>query len=85
MPPKRCRCSAEVSGIERWWVCGVLLGILAKTGRRTWCFCGEFVVKCVVNVDRKQSLLWWANVGQVFEVYFRGVPCGRVFEWGSRP
>jgi hypothetical protein len=50
------------------------LGILEKTGGKTWCFCGEFVVECVVNVDRKQLLLWWANVGQVFEVYFLGVP-----------
>jgi hypothetical protein len=39
------------------------------------------VVECVVKADREQPLLWWANVGQVFEVYFRGVPWGRVFEW----
>jgi hypothetical protein len=27
-----------------------LLGVLAKTGGRTWFFDGEFVVECVVNV-----------------------------------
>jgi hypothetical protein len=31
-------------------VCGVLQGILGKTGGRTWCFDGEFVVKCVVKL-----------------------------------
>jgi hypothetical protein len=33
-----------------WPVCGVLQGILEKTGGRTWCFDGEFVVKCVVKL-----------------------------------
>ena len=46
------------------------MGILEKPGGRTWCFDGQFVVECVVNVDRKQPMLWWANVGQVCEVYF---------------
>jgi hypothetical protein len=65
------------------------LGILRKTGDKMWCFDGQFVVDCVANVGRKQSLLWWANVGQVFEVYFMvvrigvrdgsGSPC-----WGER-
>jgi hypothetical protein len=26
------------------------LGVLAKTGAKTWCFGGEFVVVCVVNM-----------------------------------
>jgi hypothetical protein len=33
--------------------CGLfvfLLGVLQKTGEKTWCFGGEFVVVCVVNV-----------------------------------
>jgi hypothetical protein len=30
--------------------CPFLLGVLAKAGDKTWCFCGEFVVDCVVNV-----------------------------------
>jgi hypothetical protein len=32
-----------------WWI-GVLLGVLAKTGGKTWCFGGEFVVVCVVKM-----------------------------------
>jgi hypothetical protein len=36
-------------------VCGVLLGFLRKRGVLTWCFCGEVVVFCVVNVVIKQS------------------------------
>jgi hypothetical protein len=31
-------------------VCGVLQGFLGKTGGRTWCFDGEFVVECVVKL-----------------------------------
>jgi hypothetical protein len=31
-----------------------LLGVLAKMGGRTWCFGGEFVVVCVVDVVLKQ-------------------------------
>jgi hypothetical protein len=31
-------------------VCGVLQGFLGKTDVCTWCFCGEVVVECVVNV-----------------------------------
>jgi hypothetical protein len=41
--------------------CGVLLfllGVLAKTGAKTWCFGGEFVVVRVVNVVVKQPLNW---------------------------
>jgi hypothetical protein len=30
--------------------CGVLQGFLRKVGYKTWCFGGEFVVICVVNV-----------------------------------
>jgi hypothetical protein len=38
-------------------VCGVLQGFLGKTGGRTWCFDGAFVVECVVKLVRWQSLL----------------------------
>ena len=36
--------------------CGLvfLLGVLAKTGVKTWCFGGEFVVVCVVKMVVKQ-------------------------------
>jgi hypothetical protein len=29
-------------------------GVLGKVVCRTWCFCGENVVECVVNVVRKR-------------------------------
>jgi hypothetical protein len=29
---------------------GVFAGGFAKTGGKTWCFGGQFVVECVVNV-----------------------------------
>jgi hypothetical protein len=35
-----------------------------------WCFCGEVVVECVANVVEKLALLWTANVGHVFQLYF---------------
>jgi hypothetical protein len=31
-------------------VCGVLQGILGKTGGRAWCFDGEFAVECVAKL-----------------------------------
>jgi hypothetical protein len=49
-----------------------LLGVLGKCGVLLWCFCGEFVVECVVNVVSFRSLLWWLGMGQGFEVYFGG-------------
>jgi hypothetical protein len=33
-----------------------LRGVLGKVVRRTWLFDGKNVVKCVVNVDRKQQV-----------------------------
>jgi hypothetical protein len=32
---------------------GVFEGRFGKSGESLWCFCGENVVGCVVNVDRK--------------------------------
>jgi hypothetical protein len=32
-----------------WWG-GVFAGVLVKCGGWLWCFCGEVVVGCVVNV-----------------------------------
>jgi hypothetical protein len=52
-----------ISGVGDWggpavaglpfFFCGggaFLLGVLEKCGGLLWCFCGEFVVECVVNV-----------------------------------
>jgi hypothetical protein len=39
------------------WFCGFavfLRGVLEKEGVWVWCFDGEFVVECVVEVDWKQ-------------------------------
>jgi hypothetical protein len=51
---------------ERVWMiffgCGVLvflLGFLRKTAVLVWCFCGEFVVECMVNVVVQPSYLLW--------------------------
>jgi hypothetical protein len=33
-----------------------LRGVLEKVVRRTWLFDGKNVVKCIVNVDRKQQV-----------------------------
>jgi hypothetical protein len=33
-----------------------LRGVLEKVVRRTWLFDGQNVVKCVVDVDRKQQV-----------------------------
>jgi hypothetical protein len=35
-----------------------------------WCFCGEFVVECVVNVVEKPRVFVVRKMGQAFEVYF---------------
>ena len=66
-----------------WWVrttkaalisllrgCGVLLGIFGNLGVLTWCFCGEFVVDCVVNVVSLRSLFRGWKLGQGSRIYF---------------
>jgi hypothetical protein len=35
---------------------GVFEGVLENVDGNTWCFCGEVVVKCVVNVVRKRRI-----------------------------
>jgi hypothetical protein len=54
-----------------WPVCSVLQGILEKTGGRTWCFDGEFVVECVVKLVSCRSLLgvekWDTDSEFIFE------------------
>jgi len=44
---------------------------LGKTGAKTWCFGGEFVVLCVVNVVLKQH---------VFELEKYATDSGFIFE-----
>jgi hypothetical protein len=51
-----------------------LLGALAKTGAKTWCFGGEFVAVCVVNVVIKQPLTWALKIRHRFWIYFLGFP-----------
>ncbi|WP_353072374.1 hypothetical protein [Tunturiibacter gelidiferens] len=47
-----------------------LLGVLAKMGAKTWCFGGEFVVFCVVNVVSKQPVFRARKMRHGFRVYF---------------
>jgi hypothetical protein len=51
-----------------------LLGVLAKTGVFLWCFGGENVVDCVVNVVFWRSVLGGGKMRQVFGIYFRVFP-----------
>jgi hypothetical protein len=51
-----------------------LWGILRKRVFLWWFFDGENVVECVVNVVFWQSLFWGGKMGQVFEIYFLGLP-----------
>jgi hypothetical protein len=48
-----------------------LQGFWAKMAFLLWCFCGEFVVDCVVNVVEKPRDFAGGKIGQTFEVYFR--------------
>jgi hypothetical protein len=41
-------------------------GVLGKCGCKTWCFCGEVVVKCVVNGAGKRTLFAGRKTGQGF-------------------
>jgi hypothetical protein len=41
-------------------------------GVLVWCFCGEFVVDCVVNVVGFWSLFRGGKIGQGLRVYFLG-------------
>jgi hypothetical protein len=52
-----------------WWV-GVFAGGFAKSHVFLWCFCGEVVVDCVVNVVSWRTLLWCGKIGQLFQLYF---------------
>jgi hypothetical protein len=51
-----------------------LLGFLAKTGAKTWCFDGEFVVVCVVNVVLRHHVFYARKMRHEFWIYFYGFP-----------
>jgi hypothetical protein len=59
-----------------------LLGYFEKMVCRTWCFCGEFVVDCVVNVVKLMVGFCGGKLGHSLRIYFlRGfvlldVSCG---------
>jgi len=40
-----------------WWKV-VFAGVFEKIGCLLWCFCGQFVVVCMVNVVVWQPLFW---------------------------
>jgi hypothetical protein len=47
-----------------------LQGVFEKTGVLVWCFGGEFVVLCVVEMVLKQPLFWRLKIRQDFRIYF---------------
>jgi hypothetical protein len=47
-----------------------LRGVLGKVVCRTWFFCGENVVECVVNVDKKLSFFDGEKWDTIFEYIF---------------
>jgi hypothetical protein len=49
-----------------------LLGVLARCGCGTWCFCGEFVVECVVERGELTVTFRVTRMWQVFRIYFPG-------------
>ncbi|MBB5339966.1 putative membrane-anchored protein [Edaphobacter lichenicola] len=54
-----------------WVVLWFLLGFLRKTAAKTWCFDGEVVVFCVVNVVIKQSsFVVMGNVTRILSLFF---------------
>jgi hypothetical protein len=48
----------------------VFAGVLRKTGVFSWCFDGEFVVRCVVERGVSQRVFSCRKVRQLFEIYF---------------
>jgi hypothetical protein len=52
-----------------WWI-RVLLGVFAKSGVQTWCFCMVNVDNYVVNVWLEMPLIQRRKMGQVSGVYF---------------
>jgi hypothetical protein len=47
-----------------------LQGVLQNCGGRVWCFCGQFVVKCVVNDGRLMVIFCYRKVRHNFQLYF---------------
>ena len=52
---------------------GVFDGGPGKTGVFWWCFCGEFVVGCVVNVVRKMAVIGARKTCHFLQLYFQGL------------
>jgi hypothetical protein len=63
-------------GVSIGGFAGVFEGGFGKSRFFAWCFCGEFVVDCVVIVVARVSLVWSLKIFHLFEVYFRG-QCGK--------
>jgi hypothetical protein len=47
----------------------VFAGVFAKNGCSTWCFCGQFVVKRVDNVDSGMTRFSGGGILQRFQLY----------------
>jgi hypothetical protein len=48
-----------------------LLGIFDFLWRLWMVICGENVVKCVVNVEKKPTLFRGCKIGHLFQLYFQ--------------
>jgi hypothetical protein len=60
-------CGAGIGGF------GVFLrGVLRKVAFLMWCFAGEFVVRCVANVEIRHHVVWSLKTCHDFEIYFGG-------------
>src|SRR6266702_6068649 len=51
----------------------VFAGVFEKDGLQVWCFCGQFVVRCVANVVCKWALRRRGKCAIFFNFIFEGV------------
>jgi hypothetical protein len=52
-----------------WWR-GVFAGVFEKNDAKLWCFCGRFVVKCVVKAGKLTVTFRERKLRHDFELYF---------------
>jgi hypothetical protein len=60
-----------------WWN-GVFEGVFGKTGCTLWCFCGEFVVLCVVEDGRLRPLFRREKYDTILNFIFGFLPVADV-------
>jgi hypothetical protein len=74
IPPEEAKLQPEEGTLSQYFLTRggypFLLGVLAKTGAKTWCFGGKFVVVCAVIVVATQPLIWARKIRHGFWIYF---------------